>query len=142
MFWTDFDLVTPWRDLYRLKDEMDRVFSDYKVQTSTEYPAINIWSGADEALLTAELPGIDAQSIELSISGDTLTLKGERHAEELKDEESYHRQERPYGKFVRSVKLPFVVDSNKVAAEYANGVLKITLPKAESEKQRKITIKS
>jgi HSP20 family protein len=142
MFWTDFDLVTPWRDLYRLRDEMDRVFSDYQVRTAVEYPAINIWSGADDVLLTAELPGIEAHDIDLSISGDTLTLKGERHAEKLKEDESYHRQERPHGKFVRSVKLPFVVDNDKVQAEYNNGILKVKLTKTESAKQKKITIKS
>lgn len=142
MFWTDFDLVTPWRDLYRLKDEMERIFSGYGGATAAEYPAINMWSGADDVVLTAELAGIDAHDIDLSISGDTLTLKGERHAEELKEEEGYHRQERPNGKFVRSVKLPFVVDNSKVEAEHNNGVLKVKLEKAESAKQKKISIKS
>lgn len=142
MFWTDYDLLTPWRDLYRLRDEMDKAFSDYKVRTSAEYPAVNIWSSTNDMVLTAEIPGIDSNDIDLSISGDTLTLKGERNPEELKENESYHRQERSYGKFVRSIKLPFFVDNNKVEANYTNGILKIRLPKAESEKQKKITIKS
>jgi HSP20 family protein len=142
MFWTDYDLITPWRDLYRLRDEMDKAFSDNRVRTSTEYPAVNIWSSSDDIVLTAELPGIDTKNIDLSISGDTLTLKGERNPEELKEDESYHRQERSQGKFVRSIKLPFIVDNNKVEAECKNGILKIRLPKAESEKQKKITIKA
>jgi HSP20 family protein len=142
MLWTDFDLITPWRDLYRLKDEMNKVFSGYQEKTSAEYPAVNIWSSADDALLTAEVPGIDAHNIELSISGDTVTLKGELTPEELKEDEGYHREERPNGKFARSIKLPFIVDNNKVEAECKNGILTVMLPKAESEKQKKITIKS
>ncbi|MGA1824674.1 MAG: Hsp20/alpha crystallin family protein [bacterium] len=142
MLWTDFDAITPWRDLYRLKNEMNKIFSDYQTRTSAEYPLINIWSSADDALLTAEVPGIDAHNIELSISGDTITLKGETTTEKLKEEECYHRQERPYGKFTRSIKLPFIVDSNKVEAECKNGILKIKLPKTEDTKQKKITIKS
>ena len=142
MFWTDYDLLTPWRDLYRLRDEMDKAFSDYKVRTSNEYPAVNIWSSNDDIVLTAEIPGIDIKDIDLSISGDTLTLKGERIPEVLKEDESYHRQERSYGKFVRSIKLPFLVNNNKVEAEFKHGILEVRLPKAENEKQKKITIKS
>lgn len=142
MFWTDFDLTTPWRDLYRLKNEMNKVFSDYQPRTSTEYPAVNIWSSADDALLTAEVPGIDAQNIDLSVSGDTVTLKGELTPEELKEDEGYNRQERTYGKFARSIKLPFVVDNSEVEAECKNGILRIKLPKTEDAKQKKITIKS
>lgn len=142
MFYTDFELINPWRNLYRLRDEMDKTFTDYRERASSEYPAVNIWSGTDDAILMAELPGMNANDIDLSISGDTLTLKGERHPEELKEDESYHRQERLYGKFVRSIKLPFIVDNNKVEAECKNGVLKVRLPKAESAKQKKITIKT
>lgn len=141
MFWTDYELLTPWRDLYRLRDEMDKIFSDSKVKTTSEYPAVNIWSNNEDIILTAELPGIDSNDIDLSISGDTITLKGERKSEELKEDESYHRQERAQGKFVRSIKLPFIVDNNKVEAECKDGILRVKLPKAENEKQKKITIK-
>lgn len=142
MLWTYYDVANPWRELYRLKDGMEKILSNYQNKTASEYPAINIWAGADDAILKAELPGMDAKDIDLSINGDTLTLKGERSPEGLKEDEGYHRQERAHGKFVRSIKLPFVVDNNKTEASCKNGVLKVVLPKAEKMRQKRISIKS
>jgi HSP20 family protein len=91
--------------------------------------------------VTFELPGVREKEVSLNITGDVLTLKGERRWEkgELKDE-SYHRLERVYGKFERSVPLPVPVQADKVRATYRDGVLEIKLPKAEEVKAKEIKI--
>nr|NIQ93207.1 Hsp20/alpha crystallin family protein [Desulfuromonadales bacterium]NIR33245.1 Hsp20/alpha crystallin family protein [Desulfuromonadales bacterium]NIS39552.1 Hsp20/alpha crystallin family protein [Desulfuromonadales bacterium] len=89
----------------------------------------------------ALVPGIDAENLELSVMRGVLTLSGERKAENGK-EKTWHRRERGAGKFMRTVELPVEVDADKVKAEYANGVLTVTLPKAESAKPKRISIEA
>lgn len=101
-----------------------------------------MWRDEVGAVVTAELPGLKLEDIEISVTGDTLTLKGD-YAQPEKDEDiRYHRQERRYGKFSRSLQLPFNVDAEKVEASYKNGVLKISLPQSEADKPKKIQIKT
>ncbi len=143
MIWQDAYRLAPWRDLERLHQEVNRVFSDLGRPARTqEYPLVDIWTSEDEALVTAELPGIDAKDLELAVVGNTLTLRGRRVRPELKKGEAYHRQERRYGEFVRSVDLPFKVDSEKVGASFQRGQLTIQVPRAESDKPRKIAIQA
>ncbi len=94
--------------------------------------------------ISAELPGIDAKDIDVSVSGDTLVLKGEKRQEKEEKDKNYHFSERAYGSFQRSFQLPPSVDRDKVAADFSKGVLTITLPKtAEAQKpQKKIEVKS
>jgi HSP20 family protein len=103
---------------------------------------MNMYAGDDDVIITSELPGVDPSGIELTVSGDTFTIKGSREAQELKSDERWHRRERPHGSFLRTVQLPYNVDSGKVVAEFSKGVLKIVLPRAEAEKPRKIAIKT
>lgn len=143
MLWKDLDInSSAWDEVRRLKSEMARVFSNIKGPEYSEYPAINILAGQNDYILTAELPGLKEKDIEISAAGDTLTLKGERSFENLKEGAEYHRQERSFGKFMRSIKLSTPVDTNKIDASLKEGVLTIKLPYAESAKQKKITIKS
>jgi HSP20 family protein len=94
--------------------------------------------------ISAELPGIDAKDIDVSVSGDTLVLKGEKRQEKEENDKNYHFSERAYGSFQRSFQLPSSVDRDKVAVDFSKGVLTITLPKtAKAQKpQKKIEIKS
>jgi HSP20 family molecular chaperone IbpA len=94
--------------------------------------------------ISAELPGIDAKDIDVSLSGDTLVLKGEKRQEKEEKDKNYHFSERSYGSFQRSFQLPLSIDRDKVAADFSNGVLTITLAKtAEAQKpQKKIEVKS
>lgn len=142
MFWPKIDVMSSLNELQRMRDEIDRFFSPARASTGYEFPLLNVWSSSEKAVLEAELPGLDPKDIDISISGDTITLKGERRPEENKEKDSYHRRERSFGKFSRTIKLPFDVDSNKAEARSTKGVLTLDLPLSESAKQKKITIKS
>jgi HSP20 family protein len=103
-------------------------------------PLCDMYETKDDLTLTFELPGISEKEVTVSITGDVLTLKGERKWDkELKDE-SYHRLERTYGRFERSMPLPVPVQADKVKATYRNGLLEIKLPKAEEVKSKEIKI--
>ena len=105
-------------------------------------PPLNVWSNEDETIVQAELPGLAADDIDISVVQNTLTLRGSRNPEGLKEGESYHRRERWTGRFVRSLELPFEVENSKVEAEYKHGMLRIRLPRAEQHKPKKITVKA
>jgi HSP20 family protein len=139
-----FRTPTVWQEMDRLQREMDRLFRTTSASRmgSGGYPAMNIWSNEDSAMITTELPGINLDDIDINVVGDTLTLSGRRTPEELSEGARYHRQERGFGKFTRSIKLPYTVDGDKVEATYNRGVLSITLPRAESDKPRKIQVRS
>ncbi|HAR95995.1 MAG TPA: molecular chaperone Hsp20 [Deltaproteobacteria bacterium] len=129
-----------WRDWETIENQMNRLFAG-AAPSAREFPAINIWADGDTAVVTTELPGIDPGSIDMSVVGKTLTLRGERRPEEVENG-TYHRRERWYGKFGKAIELPFDVDADKVSARFSKGVLYITLPKAETEKPRKINVKT
>lgn len=129
-------------EIHRLQSEMNRLFSGFAPVYRYEFPAINVWAGKDDAIVTAELPGIDPEKIDISVVADTLTLTGSREKDILKEGETYHRQERSYGSFTRTLQIPFEVDASKVEAKYEKGVLRIILPRSEEAKPKKITIKS
>ena len=107
-------------------------------------PAIDMSEDDKAYRISAELPGIDAKDIDVSVSGDTLILKGEKRQEKEEKDKNYHFSERSYGSFQRSFQLPSSIDRNKVAADFSKGVLTITLPKtAEArEPQKKIEVRS
>lgn len=105
------------------------------------YPQINLSEDADNIYLAALIPGVESKSFEISLTGSTLTLGGERHVDEP-DGADWQRQERARGKFMRTIELPLDIDSTKVEAEYVDGVLRITLPKAEASKPKRISIKT
>jgi HSP20 family protein len=135
-----------WREMERLQREMNRLFSASAANTedvcAPTHPAMNVWTSQDEAIITAELPGVDPNDIDILVTGDTLTVSGIRHADELPDGAVYHRRERGCGQFERSFQLPFPVESGKVEAAFESGVLEITLPRLEADKPKKITVAS
>jgi HSP20 family protein len=129
----------------QLQREMNRLFnatSKGRVINSPNYPAINIWTNEDGQLISAEMPGVHPDDIDIDVTGDALSISGERKPDDVAKEARYHRRERNYGAFSRTIQLPFMVDTNKVEANFKNGVLLISLPRAEADKPKKITIKT
>lgn len=132
-----------WGEMDRLQREMNRLFDPVARTTGQrqgDFPAVNIWTGEDDALLTAEIPGVDPEKIEVTVKDDTVSIRGSRQPDEAKEGESYLRQERGAGTFVRSFALPFHVDGDKVTAQYRMGILQLTLPRSEADKPKKITV--
>jgi HSP20 family protein len=105
-----------------------------------EFPAVNIWTGEDDAILTAELPGINPDDLEITVKNNTITLRGSRKPEDLDDKHTVIRKERGAGTFVRSFSLPFRVDADKVSAQYQKGVIQVMLARSEADKPKKITV--
>ncbi|GAB4428343.1 MAG: Hsp20/alpha crystallin family protein [Anaerolineales bacterium] len=139
-----FRMPSVWQEMDQLQREMNRLFdtaSKGRVVTPPRYPAINIWTNDNEQIISAEMPGVNPDDIEIDVTGDALSISGERKPDETTKEIHYHRRERSYGSFSRTVQLPFMVDTNKVDATLKNGVLMIRLPRAEADKPKKIKIK-
>ncbi len=128
-------------ELKRLQNEMNRLFN-VTAQGADEFPAVNLWSNEDKLVLTAELPGVSPEDLNVSVLGNQLTIEGEKKLEPAGEKAVYHRRERTLGKFTRTMRLPYEVDSDKVCAKFANGVLVLELPRIESQKPRKIAINS
>ncbi len=119
---------------------LDSVFNGHESR-SRAFPALNIWEDGDHLFAEAELPGMGMDDIELFVVGSELTIKGQRKA--MDDQNAnYHRRERGVGEFCRTVTLPVEIDANKVEATLKNGVLTISLPKAEAARPRKISVRS
>lgn len=136
----------PFRDLRELQDRMNRLFEDrlsgalFGVERGTStFPPLDIRHDAENVYVVAELPGVPLETLDVSIRGDTLAIKGERKAPEVA-EEKFHRRERPWGHFNRLVSLPDRVEGEKIRAQLKDGILRVTLPKAESAKPRQIKV--
>jgi HSP20 family protein len=140
----------PFAGMADLRREMDQIFGEFFGRTpfsmaATEArwsPLVDIHETKDSFLIMAELPGVKQEDIQVSIEGDTLTLKGERKRETEVKEDQYHRIERSYGRFERSILLPSVVDAGRVKATYRDGVLEIELPKKEEARPKAIKVEA
>ena len=134
------------REMERLRREMNALFDQAdrgpQLGMATGYPAMNIWANADGVIVTAELPGIDLDDLEISVHNNTLTLRGQRPQEDVGEDVTFHRRERGTGQFQRTFQLPYEVEADEVEATYANGVLNISLPRAEADKPKKITVRA
>jgi HSP20 family protein len=135
------------RTLSRLKKEMDELWgkffkdSGFSVFSESGWsPALDVKETKENILVTAELPGLSAKDVEVNISGDLLTIKGEKKQEKEEKEESFHLVERHYGSFSRSVRLTTEVDTKNIKATHKDGVLTITLPKSEKAKEKQIKV--
>ena len=129
-----------WRDMSRLQREMGHLLGGTSAPITSSFPAMNLYAGDEGVILTAELPGIGPDDLEISVLGETLTLSGSRNMGEDDEDVKYHRRERNFGNFTRTVELPFTVDSDRVEAKFNNGVLHVMLPRVEEEKPRKISV--
>jgi HSP20 family protein len=133
-----------WDEMERIQRDMNRILSSSQrgVHSAPGFPAVNIWTGEEGAVLTAEIPGVAPDELDISVVGDTLTLQGERKRPEIGENAQYHRQERGYGRFSRSVQLPFPIEVDQVEAHVDRGVLKMTLPRAEADKPKRISVRN
>ena len=141
MLWQDLERLGSNLDAWREFDAMRRALTRWPA-TSVEFPAVNVWVSGDNAFLTSEIPGVEAGSLEISVVGKSVTIRGTRQPELLKEGETFHRKERWLGQFSKTIEMPFAIDSAKVEAKSAMGILQISLPRAEADKPKKITVKS
>ena len=141
----------PFKDMMSLREAMNRLFEDSFIRPSawplpfegeTVGLPVDVIEGKDNVVVKASVPGLKPEDIDVSITGDTLTIKGETKSEEKVEQGSYIRQERRYGKFERSLQLPSLVVADKADAKFEHGVLTLTLPKAEEVKPKTIKVKT
>jgi len=139
--------ITPWRPLRDL-EEWERRFDDLLARPLWRMPfeergwmpAVDVFEKNDRFIVKAELPGMKEGDIDVSIVGDTLSIKGEKKTETEVKNEDYYRCERSYGSFYRSIPIPSNVDANKIEAGFEDGVLEVTLPKSAKVKPKKIAV--
>jgi HSP20 family protein len=131
----------PFRDIRRLQEEMNRLFESAPAARGPEFPAVNVYANQDGAVITAELPGVRSEDLELSVHRDSVTLSGDPHGE-TEEGAGYHRRERQSGRFVRTLSLPFLIDPNSVEAGMRDGLLTLKVERAEEDKPRRITVKA
>jgi HSP20 family protein len=129
-------------EIVDLQREINKLFSNVGQVSTLDYPAVNVWEKDNSLVVTTELPGMDVDNISISVTGASLTISGMSKADPIKEGETYLRQERELGSFLRSFQLPFQVDSKAVEAKYEKGVLKITLPRQKEDLPKKIKINS
>jgi HSP20 family protein len=130
-----------------LREAMDHLFDDaftrpLSVRDGWSVPAIDMYQTDDEIVVKASIPGFKAEEVQINVTGEILTLRGEMKHEDEKKEKSWHIREQRWGSFERSVALPTQVVADKAKAEFENGVLIVTLPKAEDVKPKTITVKA
>lgn len=135
----------PMSDLATFHTQLDRLFEDMWArprsgQIEAWYPAVDLSESENEYTLVAELPGMTKDDVKITLNDNTVTLRGEKKAEKKTKEENWHHIERTYGAFERSFTLGTSVDREKVKARFENGVITLTLPKAESSRTREINI--
>lgn len=141
----------PFREALSLREAMDRLFEESFVRPFRGWPTrvttglavpVDMYETDDNLVVSADLPGLKPEDVDISITENTLTIKGEFRSEEEGERGNVHFQERRYGKFQRSVALPSSVDTNAAEAEFEDGVLKVSLPKSEEAKPKQIEVKT
>ncbi|HKG54451.1 MAG TPA: Hsp20/alpha crystallin family protein [Anaerolineales bacterium] len=138
----------PVREMMTLREAMDRLFDDAFTRPLSlrdgglSAPAVDMYQTDDEVVVKAALPGFKSDEVQINVTGDLLTIRGERKSEEEQKEKSWHIREHRWGSFERSISLPTDVVSEKAQADFDNGILTITLPKAEEVKPKTITVKA
>lgn len=135
----------PWREMGQLQHEMNRLLVGARSQTGTparEYPPVNLYVNENDLVVTTELPGVDPAKIDVTVTGDTVTIAAERVSDAVKQGENFHRRERPSGQFRRSLQLPFEVDPARTEAAYERGVLQVKMTRPETQKPKKVAVKS
>ena len=136
--WTIFD------ELESIQSDMNRLLAGAEAprRARAAYPPLNVGSTAEGLVLDAEMPGVDPQAVEISVVGDELSLHGKVNAQEPAAGEIVLRRERPAGEFERTLQLPFRANAGAVKATFKNGILRISIPRSEEEKPRKIAIEA
>jgi len=139
----------PWREMNTLQNRFNHLLDDSffrsgrfddDLSLGTWHPVVDMYDEDDRVVIKAELPGVDKKDIAVDVKDRVLTLSGERAYDNEIKEENYYRRERAYGKFQRTFSLPADVDSDKIKADFADGLLKIEVPKPEKQKPKNITV--
>ena len=139
----------PMREMATLRDTMDRLFDDAFTRSwglpdggrGMGMPAVDMYQTDEDVVVKVAMPGMKSDDVQISITGDTLSIKGETREESNSKEKAYHIREQRWGSFERTLSLPTAVKSDKATAEFENGVLTVTLPKADVVKPKVITVK-
>lgn len=138
----------PFREMETFRETMDRMFDEpwrgrpgLWLQRSEGFPlALDVAEDDTDYIVKASMPGVDPDQVEITLTDNVLTIKGETKSDQDTDEKNYHVRERRFGSFMRSVTLPVPVDADKVEATHENGVLTLRLPKAEAAKPKRISV--
>lgn len=142
--------ITRWEPVgvTSLRDAMDRLFEDSVVRSSglfpslrAEQPAVDMYQTDTDVVVKASLPGMKSEDVDISVTGDVITLKGEHREEHETSEENYFRKEMRYGSFTRALPIPVPVDVDKAEAEFQDGVLTVKMPKTEESKPKTVKVK-
>src|SRR3954467_2368527 len=128
---------SPFRDLRRLQEEMERLTRSATAPQG--FPALNVYAHQDGIVITAELPGVNEDDLDISVHRDTVTLRGQRQ-DQPEGAQGYHRRERRSGLFGRTFSLPLQVDPERVEAKLRNGILTVTLHRPEQDKPKQIRV--
>jgi len=138
----------PFEGLSSLRRDMDRLFEDFmgrapsRMGDGTGEPAVEVSDTPEAVIVKAQMPGVSKEHIQVDVTDDVLTLKGEMKEEKTKEEKNYHRREFRYGRFARSIPLPAMVQSDRATAQLKEGILEVRIPKSEKSKARQIQIQS
>ena len=140
----------PMREMVTLRDAMDQLFDEAFTRPRgltdggriAMAPSLDMFETENDVVIRAALPGMKAEDVDINVTGELLTIKGETQEKSEVEEKSYHLREHRWGRFERSVALPTMVLSDKAKAEFEDGILTITLPKAEEVKPKSITVKA
>ena len=132
----------PFREMTQLQNRFDRLFDAVGGRQESWLPAVDVFDTQDAVVLKAELAGMNPDDIQIEVEDNVLTIQGERKFEEKVDEERYYRVERRFGSFQRSLALPQGVKADQIEAAYDEGILTVTVPKAEQEKPKRIEVQA
>lgn len=130
----------PVRQMQRAQTDLNRLFGGLRFYPATEFPLLNLWTGADGAIVSAEVPGVVPENLDITIRRDAVTVRGNRTLETVDDGTVVQRHERTQGPFARTIVLPFLVDADKASAKFERGVVTITLPRTEGDKPHQIKV--
>ncbi len=139
--------LDPFRDLLTFRSAMDRLFDQTVGEPGTTLgasgaPAVDLYQTDDDIVVKASLPGVSPRDLNITVTGDVLTMRGEVQEQKDTERAQYHIKERRYGSFTRSIALPAAVVADKADAQFENGILTLRLPKAEEFKPKTITVKA
>jgi HSP20 family protein len=143
MLFQELATQSPWDSIGQmnlLQQQLNRLLSNLPDTRQAEFPPVNIWASEDKAVVVAEIPGIEPDDIDVQVVNQSLTLRIKRQPDQLTEGQTWHRQERGYGQFTRSIELPYLVDADKVQATFSQGMLRISLPRAAADLPKKIAI--
>ena len=144
MFMTTRRPTEPWQSLRRLSNVLDEAFGTFpeegRTVTASWYPACDVFEDKDAIKIVAEVPGVTPEDVKISLENNVLTIRGEKKQQAEERTERVHRYERSYGAFERTFVLPSSVDSERIEASYQNGILTVSVPKAERARPREIPV--